>query len=289
MIFDQTVCELGEGLLWHPERQALIWFDITGQKMFVREGADLKVWDLEEMCSAAGWVDRDNLLVASETALGVFHLDEGTWTHVTVLEAENSLTRSNDGRADPWGGFWIGTMGKKAEHRAGAIYRYSDGQLKKLYGGVTIPNAICFDGAAQCAYFTDTPTGVIRRVHVNEDGWPDTPTEVFADFKNAGLSPDGAVVLADGTLLVACWGAGGVVPVTPDGVIGTLIPAPAPHVTCPAMGGPMLTDLYCTSATEGMTSEALASYTDAGKTFQLEGIGTGLAEPRVRLDAGDWG
>jgi sugar lactone lactonase YvrE len=59
--------------------------------------------------------------------------------HLAPLEADNAATRSNDGRADPFGGFWIGTMGKNAEAGAGALYRYYRGEVVKLRDGYHHP------------------------------------------------------------------------------------------------------------------------------------------------------
>ena len=77
---------------------------------------------------------------------------------IAPLEADNPVTRSNDGRADPWGGFWIGTMGFNAEPQAGAIYRYYKGEVLPIVRNITISNAICFAPDRSCAYYTDTPT-----------------------------------------------------------------------------------------------------------------------------------
>ena len=38
-VFSSTVCALGEGPLWHPERAQLFWFDILGKRLLSREGA----------------------------------------------------------------------------------------------------------------------------------------------------------------------------------------------------------------------------------------------------------
>ena len=89
-----------------------------------------------------GWIDEDRLLVASETALWVMDLESGDRDHVTALEADNPVTRSNDGRADPWGGFWIGTMGKAAEPGRSAIWRYYRGEMRRLFPGLTITSQI---------------------------------------------------------------------------------------------------------------------------------------------------
>ena len=64
-----------------------------------------------------------------------------------MLEADRPGTRSNDGRADPHGGFWIGTMSKTAAEGEGAIYRYYRGEVRRLHPGITIPNSHWVDEA----------------------------------------------------------------------------------------------------------------------------------------------
>jgi sugar lactone lactonase YvrE len=121
MIFDTRACQLGEGPLWHPVREQLFWFDITGRRLLTRKGDSAQEWHFAEMVSAAGWCGPDELFIASETGLFRFDLDSGNRTLLCALEADNTATRSNDGRADPQGGFWIGTMGKTEGPGAGAI------------------------------------------------------------------------------------------------------------------------------------------------------------------------
>jgi sugar lactone lactonase YvrE len=110
-VFDARICGLGEGALWHPRRGQLFWFDILGKRMLTQTPDGPQDWTFAEMVSAAGWLDHDNLLIASETALFRFDLTTGQRHNVVALEANNPATRSNDGRADRQGGFWIGTMG----------------------------------------------------------------------------------------------------------------------------------------------------------------------------------
>ena len=102
-------------------------------------------------------------MIAHETSLLLFNLNSRESEKIVDLEADDPITRSNDGRADPWGGFWIGTMGKKLEKDAGAIYRYYRGELRTLYTPWTIPNAQCFSPNRDFAYLTDTPNGEILR------------------------------------------------------------------------------------------------------------------------------
>ncbi|GAA3862667.1 SMP-30/gluconolactonase/LRE family protein [Celeribacter arenosi] len=274
-IFDDRVCALGEGPLWHPEREQFFWFDIIGHKLLTRENGEANEWQFDEFISAAGWVDRETLLVASETSLSTLNLETGETSFVASLESDNPVTRSNDGRADPYGGFWIGTMGKNAEAGAGAIYRYYRGQLRKLFDKITISNAICFSPDGKTAYFTDTRVGDIMSVPLGDEGWPSAKPQVF--IKDAA-HPDGAVVDAQGNLWNAVWGGHGVSVYSPQGEKLRHYDLPAAQTTCPAFGGADGTTLYVTSAAVGLEEGG-----DQGKTFSIETGIKGQKEHRIIL------
>ncbi len=277
--FDPRLCGLGEGPLWHPTRGMLFWFDIPAMRLLARKGKIARTWQFDSHFSAAGWVGEDTLLLASETALWRFDIPTGDKTRICPLEADNPLTRSNDGRADPWGGFWIGTMGKGAEPKAGAIYRLYRGELRKLVSDVTISNALCFAPDQSCAYYTDTVTQKIIRQPLNAgDGWPMGTPEVFVDLSATRLNPDGAVTDVDGNLWVAIWGAACVICFAPDGSELRRTAVPARQPTCPAFGGPALRDLYLTSASEGLAKDTMN-----GATFIFRDIAQGRPEPQVIL------
>jgi sugar lactone lactonase YvrE len=282
-IFDPRLCALGEGALWHPQRNQLFWFDIFGKRLLTIGPDGPADWHFDQMVSAAGWVDRDTLLIASDTALLRFDIPTGTHKIVVALEADNPVTRSNDGRADRQGGFWIGTMGRAAQAGKGAIYRLYKGELRLLFSNLTIPNAICFSPDGRRAHFTDTRTQIIQRVTLDADGWPNAAPEPFIDLREVDESPDGAVVDADGNLYVALWGAGQIAVFDRHGARIRSIAFAASQLTCPAFGGADLDQIFCTSAIQGMAPADLARSPDAGKTFVAAAGARGLPEPRVIL------
>jgi sugar lactone lactonase YvrE len=283
MIHDDRRCELGEGPLWHPQRAQLYWFDILGKRLLTRGADGPQEWHFAQMVSAAGWISRKEILIASESALFRFNLDTGNRHEVVPLEADNALTRSNDGRADPYGGFWIGTMGKKAQKGAGSIWRYYRGTLRQLYTGITIPNAISFPADGQTAHFGDTMTGRVMRVSLDADGWPRGEPSLYLDLSAEGLNPDGAVCDADGRIWLAQWGAGRVACYGRDGTLVQTVAFDAPHTSCPAFGGDGLTTLFCTTALEGMSTEARVANCSAGMTLAMAGVAKGIPEPQVIL------
>ena len=285
MIFDARVCELGEGALWHPLRRQFFWFDILGKKLHSVEEGEARTWSFVELVSAAGWVSRNVLLIAGERDLFLFDLETEEIETVAELEADDPGTRSNDGRADRQGGFWIGTMGKRGgdDPERGSIWRWYRGEMRRMFSGLTIPNSICFAPDGTRAYFSDTVTQRIQTVTLDADGWPVGQPGTFVDLAAEGLYPDGATVDADGNLWNAQWGAGRVACYAPDGRFLKAVPMGASQTSCPAFGGEGLATLYCTSAHEGMDASARAADPDAGKTFAVQGVGRGLPEAQVKF------
>lgn len=283
MIHDHRACELGEGPLWHPIREQLFWFDILNNKLLSQDATGPREWRFDRRASAAGWISQSELLVATETGLIRLDLETGTQTDLASVEADQPDTRSNDGRADPQGGFWFGTMGKTAAFEAGAIYRYYRGEIRKLFNRITISNSICFPPFGQFAHFSDTALGRVMRVSLDADGWPVGQPETFLDLTAEGLHPDGAVVDADGVLWLAQWGAGRVAAYAPDASFLRAVAVGGPHSSCPAFGGPDLTTLFCTTALQDMDAAARATYPDAGKVFAVEGVAKGQREHMVIL------
>lgn len=283
-VFDPTVCELGEGPLWHPIRNQLFWFDIMGRKLLTRTGDTTREWLFEDCVSAAGWVDNDTLLVASSQELFTFNVETEARSHVVALEADNPVTRSNDGRADPFGGFWIGTMGYNAEDGAGTIYRYYKGELRVLFPAITIPNAICFDPGGAFALYCDTREHVIRKIALDpNDGWPVETSEIFLDMRNDDWGPDGAVIDADGNVWNAQWGAHRVAAYDREGTFLQEVKVDAKQASCPAFGGPDLSHLYVTTATTDLPQEELAARPQSGMTFVAATTARGQKEHKVIL------
>ncbi|MBL4768923.1 MAG: SMP-30/gluconolactonase/LRE family protein [Rhodobacteraceae bacterium] len=283
-VFDDRACRLGEGPLWHPERNQLFWFNITENRLLSRTAEGPQEWSFDDNVSAAGWVDHDTLLIASETALWRYSLTDDRRELLVPLEADDPVTRSNDGRADPWGGFWIGTMGKTAEFEAGAIYRYYRGELRQLFDKITVSNAICFTPDRRHAYFTDTPTQLVMRQTLDgKSGWPTGDPEVFLDLHNTNIRPDGAVVDKVGNIWIAKYGGSGVSCYSPDAQLLRSVALEALQTTCPAFGGPNLSTMFCTSAFQNLPAEQLAAQPNNGALFAVDGIGQGQPEHRVIL------
>lgn len=278
-------CTLGEGPLWHPLRQRLFWFDIPAGRLFScnAEGGQQRSWLFGEPASAAGWIDKNTLLVATASGLQKLDLLLGSWETLVPLEADNALTRANDGRTAPDGSFWIGTMGKNLETGAGAYYRYSKGKLKKILHPVSIPNSTCFSPDGKFAYLSDTAQRVIWRWALANDGTPVGKKHVHIDLRKIKANPDGSVCDAEGYLWNAQWGGWRIVRYDPEGREDRVIYLPVSQPTCPAFGGADLQRLFITTAREGLSDTALAKQPLAGRVLVIDLDTRGQREHQVIL------
>ncbi len=272
---------LGEGPLWSGDR--LYWCDITPMRLHacLFDGSDAKIVQFKERVSALGRLADGKLLVASEKALFSFDPATGARRHVAELETKNNATRSNDGRADRQGGFWIGTMGLAGKPGEGAFYRFYQGEVRLLIPKAHIPNAQCFSPDGRTAYLADTPSGKIMKWRLDSEGWPAGDLEVHIDFNDRGWRPDGAIIDSAGGLWCAFYGAGLVARFDAQGNETDRVHCPATQTTCPAFGGPDLTTIFVTSARQNLSSDALAAQPQAGDVFAFDIAIPGLAEPFV--------
>jgi sugar lactone lactonase YvrE len=285
-ILSERHCHLGEGCTYDPATDTAWWFDIPERTLFQADLALGAVTShaLPVMASMLAFIDDQRQLLAAEDGLYIRNVAHGRLALHTPLEADNTATRSNDGRPHLCGALWIGTMGRKAEKRAGAIYHFHRGVLLQLYAGLTIPNAICFSPDGATAYFTDSSEAILHRVAIDPtNAMPTADPTTLYDHRGGIGGLDGAVVDADGLIWNARWGGSCVDVYTPEGERVRTIRVPARQPSCPVFVGRKFDRLLVTTAWEGMDEDAKAADPHHGRTFILDVSAVGRPEPRVNL------
>jgi sugar lactone lactonase len=278
-------CHLGEGPTFDAATDTAWWFDILERRLFqaqIASGA-VTVHALDKMASALARIDAERQLIVAEDGLYIRHLADGRMALFASLEADNPVTRSNDARTHPSGTLWLGTMGRQAEPRAGAIYALHRGRISRLFADITIPNAICFSPSGDVGYFADTATNTMYRVPLDaSSGLPlGDPVPFIVHNGIGGL--DGAVVDADGLIWNARWGGGCVDVYDPTAKHLRSLRVPAIQSSCPAFVGRDLSRLLVTSAWQGMDAAKRAADPNHGYTFILEAAARGRSDPDVKL------
>ncbi|MFK7902063.1 MAG: SMP-30/gluconolactonase/LRE family protein [Nitratireductor sp.] len=286
---DVEKCELGEGPHYDVMSDTAWWFDIVGKKLFEHnfQTGSTQTHTLPIMGSVISTINSQTQLLAMEDGLYLRDIKNSELTLLAALEAEKEHTRSNDGRVHPSGRLWIGTMGKQAQHQAGAIYWFDGQEVRTLFEGITIPNSICFSPDGRVGYFADTGVNTIWRVSLDPlTALPISEPEVFLTGSHLPLGGgfDGCITDADGVLWSAAWGAGSVTGFAPDGSVLQTIEVPAAQTTCPCFVGSELNRMIVTTAYQGYSKEQQLADPGAGYTYLINSDFKGQKDHAFRLE-----
>ena len=277
---------LGEGPVWNAHDQSLWWTDIHNRRLrrWSPDGQAIEdVATPERLCSFAMVEGRpDTLLAAFETGLAWFEPKTARLDWIVRPETIGTGRRFNDGRTDRQGRFWVGTMIEDLAGPATAsLWRFdADGGFAAMEGGVSISNGLALSPDGRTLYFADSPHQTILAYDLDPETGAIHGQRLFAEVERG--YPDGATVDAEGRLWSARWSAGEVVCHTPDGRVAEVIKTPASLPTCCAFGGPDLSLLFVTSATDSLTAAECAAQPLAGAVFVYETGAVGLAEVPYR-------
>jgi sugar lactone lactonase YvrE len=197
---------------------------------------------------------------------------------VTDPEQDLPGNRFNDGKCDPAGRFWAGTLALDGTPKVASLYRIdADLSVHKMLGEVSCSNGIVWTLDGQTMYYIDT---FLRRVDAFDYEYQTgeiSGRRVAFEIPSEMGFPDGSTLDSEGMLWVALWQGGAVSRWNPEtGELLQVVKVPAPNVTSCAFGGPNLDRLYITTARNGMSDQALAEHPLAGGVFFADVSATGL-------------
>lgn len=265
--------ELGEGALWNPETGELLWIDIKGKilNFFNPVIGNNKEMFTGQMIGTVVPTESGEVLVALQNGIYWFNAETGSKTLIIDPEAHLPDNRFNDGKCDPSGRFWAGTMSTKGEKEVGALYRLdADSSIHKMVENVSISNGIVWSLDRTKMYYIDTPTQKVMAYDYNDETGEISNPKVAVNVPEEMGSPDGMTIDSEGNVWVALWGGYAVGcwnPVT--GKLLRTIKVPAKNVTSCAFGDDDLGALYITSARTGTNDDELKKVPNAGGVFKI--------------------
>lgn len=280
-----AAAQLGECPLWSPAEACLYWIDIDGRAIHRFDpatGVDEQRTTPGRPGSLALTATAGQLLVAMEGRLAFFTWSEGVWLDWVQLESEDTGNRLNDGRCDPAGRFWVGSMFDPASvgNATGLLHRVEpDGTAVTVRSTISVANGLAFSPDGRTMYFADSYRDTVWAYDYDVDTGEATNERVFLDFASLPGHPDGACVDEAGCYWIACVRGGAVLRVTPAGAIDRRIRVPVEKPTMPAFGGPGLSTLFITTIGGGGSHAVDPSQPDAGGLFAVEPGVSGLPEP----------
>lgn len=272
---------LGEGVQWHAQSNSLWWTDIHNSQLyrFDWQSRSLNQWQTPDRLTAFGILSTEpvRLLASFASGFALYEPETNTATWLAKPETNRSGNRFNDGRIDRQGRFWSGTMQDQGDRAPnGTLYRLDETGTHPVLQDLTIPNALCWSPDGRRMYHADTPTGLINTFDFDPERGEPSAAKLFAEVPRG--KPDGATIDASGHLLCALFGGSGVARFSPAGELTVLHDLPVSQPTCVALGGPNLSVLFVTSATEGMTEQQRKAEPMAGHVLAYATPYRGLVE-----------
>ncbi len=269
--------ELGECCRWDDERGELYWVDVLTGRFFRAKVNGPKVdivaqYRVEGVITALAPYERrsDGWIVAMNQS--VAHLSEsGEIEELARPEGHQEReVRTNDGAADPWGRFWIGSTAFNVAKGRGSLYRFHESSgTETVFGDVTISNGIGWSPDQRTLYYVDSGPGTMSAFDVDGRG-EISGRRLLVQLNEEEGVPDGLCVDADGAIWVAIWGGYQVRRYAPDGELLARVAVSTAQPSCCAIGGANGTTLYITTAREDMSGEVLASEPDAGRLYCVD-------------------
>lgn len=261
----------GEGSIWHSDRKTLFWVDIEGKTLYEYspDKQDCRTWEFDRMVSTVVPETDSTVVVSLQNEIVRVNLNDGSLSSVAPIPDHEGKVRCNDGKCDPAGRLWIGTMGFGAPKGAGTLYTVTpDGTVTTKLEEVTISNGIVWSANRKYMYYNDTETGRVARYRYDENTADILFDGVAVSMSPGTGSPDGMAIDSNDNLWVAQWGGFGVYCYNPyTGELLAKVEVPAPNVASCAFGGEGMNTLYITTARAGLSDEQLEEYPLSGSLF----------------------
>ena len=276
---------LGECPVWDVKENVLYWIDIDGHKIncYDPSSCNNETRKLPFKAGSLAIRKQGGLLLAMSN--GFYNYDftnEILESRECDPEPDRKDNRLNDGRCDPEGRFWVGSMNDLRRIQGqyeGNLYCYHpDGECVSQNLPVGVANGLAFSPDERYMFFADTMRETVWRFDYDKDQGKIRNQQVFLNLKNLSGKPDGACVDADGCYWLAHIYGWKVARYTPEGKLDREIQLPFPKPSMCAFGGSKLDTLFITSiSTKHDKSNGEKKY--AGGLFAVNPGVSGIPEP----------
>jgi sugar lactone lactonase YvrE len=270
---------LGEGALWDTATSRLLWVDIDGlavHRFDPASGIDVQFAVPAEPGTVVA-ATNGRLVVALPDGIHLLDHLTGNLEPFASIPHDPGAMLLNDGKCDPQGRLWVGSLTREATPGAAALYRVDpDRTVTAMVRNVTISNGVAWSPDGSTMYYIDTPSQRVDAFDFAADEGRLSHRRRLVHLPADAGAPDGMAVDADGFLWVAMWDGGALRRHRPDGSLDAILPIGTPRVTSCAFGGPGLDELYVTTARVGLDPD-IAERTHAGAVYRIRPGVRGLA------------
>jgi len=272
---------LGECPLWSVAEQALYWVVINAPSLNRFEPATGRntAMPMPESIGCFALRRSGGFVVALRNGMWLALRDGTLEAKVAAAPYDPAHHRYNDGRCDPRGRFFAGSMNEARDAASAALMRLdADFTLTRVFGDLTISNGLAWSPDGRTMYHADTPARSVNAYDFDVATGAPSNRRLFAQWSGETDRPDGGAVDSEGCYWSAFYGGAKVVRISPAGRTLAEYPVPAMCPTMCAFGGPDLRTLYVTTARQMREADELARLPQSGGLFAMAVAVPGLPE-----------
>ncbi|MCI2256458.1 SMP-30/gluconolactonase/LRE family protein [Domibacillus sp. PGB-M46] len=260
-----------EGPFWDEGQICLFCVDILNNKLIAYDVEKQSIEEviLETNITSVILDQNHSIFLSLRDKWGLFDKAGKFVKPLVYLENMKPSMRFNDGKVDPYGRFWLGTMSEDDNRGEASLYLIDhNGKVTESKKGITISNGLAWNKEGTMIYTIDTPSKKIMSYPFSEKTEVLKGGEVVFDFTDTIGSPDGMTIDENDHLWVALWGGGRVVCIDPqEKKVVDQISLPVTNVTSCTFGDHDFKTLYITTASEGLSEEQHKREPLAGSLF----------------------
>lgn len=265
---------LGETPVWSAADNRLYWIDCIAGAIHSYDptAAEDRVVpvEIEGYLGSISLRAEGGLLILAGKAL--WALDAGSATPRRLAGVEENMPDNlvNDGKCDPAGRFWFGTMHAAESEATGALYRFDGAAVVKVDQGFICANGMGWSPDGKTFYLVDMMPGRVLAYDYDPGSGTARNRRTLFSIPGAEGMPDGLCVDREGGIWVAHWDGWRISRWSPEGHRLQTLEVPVQRPTCPVFGGPGLGTLYLTSSAAELPAESLARGPHSGALFALD-------------------
>jgi len=262
---------LGEGACWFADEQRLYWVDILKCEVHRFDPVTGRDEVRRTPChvSFVQPTTRGDLVLGTRDGIARMEFESGRFTLLCDPETDQTGNRFNDGKPDPCGRLFAGTIAYDGSDKKAALWRIEPNlSFTRLIDKVGNSNGLGWSPDEKTFYWTDTKTGCVFAFGYDAMTGDIANRRAVVEVDKSLGRPDGLAIDAEGFLWTALWAGHGVARWNPStGEMVAKVDCPVPNCTCPAFGGPDLGVLYFTTAQKGRDEAEPSPESEAGNIF----------------------
>ena len=274
----QTKTLLGEGTLWVKSLNSIYFTDIKRKKIFTfnTKTKRKKIIKINKEIGFLSHIKKNIFILGLKGELRIVNLKNNKKIKSIFIEIDKPLNRLNDGKTDPSGRLWFGSMDNLERNiQNGSLYCLNKNlKLKMVDNKYMITNGPAFINEKNF-YHTDTKKRIIYKIKIDKN-LNILEKKIFKKFVDVEGFPDGMTTDRFKNLWVCHFGGSSISVFNQKGKKIYKIKLPAKNVTNCAFGGANNNDLYITTALKGLKEIDKKKYNLSGSLFKVRTNSKGM-------------